>query len=172
MGPHIKCIYQVNILIYKLPVLAGLQLVLNIHQAEYVKDYGDVVGAKLVIQHQNTMPFPEDDGITVRPDHASYVGVRKVVTALWCGRILFRESSSHSMKQLGFLYARMKNGTYLSCCMGGRKQDGFRYLHQEIFDISSPNLVHRSIGARRRQRSVDLHLIFNVTKVIQGGGKL
>lgn len=83
MGPTLN-VFTRQIYYINYNVTAGLQLVLNIHQAEYVKDYGDVAGAKVVIQHQNTMPFPEDDGITVRPHHASSVGVRKVVIALWC----------------------------------------------------------------------------------------
>ena len=61
---------------------SGLQLILNIDQDEYIKETGDTAGARLVVHTQNSMPFPEDEGITVTPGQATSIGVRQVVAIL------------------------------------------------------------------------------------------
>ena len=43
-------------------------------------------------------------------------------------------------------------------------RNGFRSISEELFVVSSPNLVHRSTRARRRPS--DLDQLFKVTKVI------
>ncbi len=39
---------------------------------------GDVAGLVVVIHDQNTMPFPEDEGITAHPGELMSIGVRRV----------------------------------------------------------------------------------------------
>ena len=47
----------------------------------------------------------------------------------------------------------------LSCCTGGRTQDGLRLISQEIFDLSLPNLKQRSTRVRQRPSSNRVTLI-------------
>ena len=56
----------------------GLHLVANIDQDDYVSQAGEVAGLRIVIHPQNKMPFPEDEGFTIEPSHATFVGVRLV----------------------------------------------------------------------------------------------
>ena len=56
----------------------GLQLILNVQQEEYMPGASEIAGVIVVIQDQNTMPFPEDDGITVGPGHSTSIDIRKV----------------------------------------------------------------------------------------------
>ncbi|KAK2164455.1 hypothetical protein LSH36_63g05070 [Paralvinella palmiformis] len=56
----------------------SLQLILNIDQDEYIKETGDTAGARLVVHTQNSMPFPEDEGITVTPGQATSIGVKQL----------------------------------------------------------------------------------------------
>lgn len=56
----------------------GLQVIININQAEYSDMIGDTAGVRMVIHPQNRMPFPEDEGITISPGRATSVGIRQV----------------------------------------------------------------------------------------------
>lgn len=58
----------------------GLQLVINIHQEDYIQDIGDSAGLRLVIHNQRKMPFPEDEGVTVSPGHYTSIGIKQVET--------------------------------------------------------------------------------------------
>ena len=63
-------------------IYSGLSLTINIDQGEYIGDLADHAGIRVVIHPQNTMPFPEDEGISVRPGLLTNVGLRMVrVTA-------------------------------------------------------------------------------------------
>lgn len=57
---------------------SGLQLVIDIHQEEYMLNRGDVAGIKVVVHDQHTMPFPVDEGVTITPGRATTVAVSKV----------------------------------------------------------------------------------------------
>ena len=59
--------------------VAGLKLVVNIDQAEYTDSLGEEAGMRVTIHPQDRMPFPEDDGILVKPGTLTSVGVRKVL---------------------------------------------------------------------------------------------
>ena len=56
----------------------GLHLVLNIQQDDYVSHAVDSAGVRLVAHAQNSMPFPEDEGLTVAPGMATFIGLSKV----------------------------------------------------------------------------------------------
>ena len=58
-------------------------MVLNIDQDDYLPEVGDTAGIRLVIHPPNRMPFPEDEGITVNPGEATYIGVRQVKDSKW-----------------------------------------------------------------------------------------
>jgi len=58
----------------------GLEMIVNIDQANYVKDAGETAGIRLVVHGANRMPFPEDEGITVSPGHSTSIGLQKVST--------------------------------------------------------------------------------------------
>jgi len=60
--------------------LTGLAMTMNIQQDEYVAEAGDTAGVVVVIQPQNQMPFPEDDGTLVSPGHATSIAVVQVTT--------------------------------------------------------------------------------------------
>ena len=53
-------------------------MIININQAEYTTQGGDTAGIRMLIHPQDRMPFPEDEGITVSPGHATSVGIRQV----------------------------------------------------------------------------------------------
>lgn len=58
--------------------IAGLSLVVNIKQSEYVSQVGSTAGIVVLPLNQNIMPFPEDDGILVRPGFATSIGLTTV----------------------------------------------------------------------------------------------
>jgi len=53
-------------------------MTMNIQQDEYVTEAGDTAGIVVVIQPQNQMPFPEDDGTLVSPGFATSIAVVQV----------------------------------------------------------------------------------------------
>ena len=59
-------------------VHAGLHLILNINQNEYLTEGGDTAGLRMVVHPQTRMPFPEDEGITVSPGRATSVAIKQV----------------------------------------------------------------------------------------------
>ena len=58
--------------------VAGLTMLLNVQQYEYVPQAGDTAGVIVSILPQHQMPFPEDDGIMVSPGHATSIGLVQV----------------------------------------------------------------------------------------------
>ena len=54
-------------------------LTLNIDQNDYVSEAGSVAGVRVSVSAQNMMPFPEDDGLTVGPGYATFIGLAQVV---------------------------------------------------------------------------------------------
>ncbi|XP_077988550.1 epithelial sodium channel subunit alpha-like [Glandiceps talaboti] len=56
----------------------GLSLELYIEQSEYMVGTTESAGVRVLIHHQDRMPFPEDDGFSVAPGHAFSVGVRQM----------------------------------------------------------------------------------------------
>ena len=59
---------------------SGLSLIVNIDQDEYVGDLGDAAGIRVVTHPQRTIPFPEEEGISVGPGLLTNVGIRMVCT--------------------------------------------------------------------------------------------
>ena len=55
----------------------GLKVVLNIGQADYTELLGELAGARLVTHPRNEMPFPEDEGVSLRPGLLTSVSVKK-----------------------------------------------------------------------------------------------
>jgi len=53
-------------------------MTMNIQQDEYVSEAGDTAGIVVVIQPQNQMPFPEDDGTLVSPGFATSISIAQV----------------------------------------------------------------------------------------------
>ncbi|XP_070543786.1 amiloride-sensitive sodium channel subunit gamma-2-like [Ptychodera flava] len=58
--------------------LFGLSLQLFIEQGEYLVDYTEIAGVRIVIHDRDKMPFPEDTGYTVPPGDSTSLGVRRV----------------------------------------------------------------------------------------------
>jgi len=56
----------------------GLEMIVNIDQANYVKDAGETAGIRLVVHTGDKMPFPEDEGMMVSPGHSTSIGLQKV----------------------------------------------------------------------------------------------
>ncbi|XP_064620615.1 amiloride-sensitive sodium channel subunit alpha-like [Lineus longissimus] len=62
---------------------AGLTLVLNVEQYEYVKSLTPEAGVRVVVHQPKEMPFPEDEGFVVSPGFATMVGLRqRMITRL------------------------------------------------------------------------------------------
>jgi hypothetical protein len=55
-------------------MLTGLSLIFNIMQDEYIPNFTEGAGIRVVIHDQNDMPFPEYDGIAVSPGRLTYIG--------------------------------------------------------------------------------------------------
>ncbi len=55
-----------------------MSFLLNVDQDEYLTSIDDVAGLVAVIHDQNTVPFPEDEGLTIHPGELLSIGVRKV----------------------------------------------------------------------------------------------
>ena len=56
----------------------GLHLTLDIHQDMYVSSIGRSAGARVLINDQYQMPFPEEDGHHAPPGFVTAFGLRKV----------------------------------------------------------------------------------------------
>lgn len=52
-------------------------MTLNAQQDEYALNV-ETAGVRLVVHDQETMPFPEDVGITLNPGSATSVSIKKV----------------------------------------------------------------------------------------------
>ena len=80
--------------------IAGLQLVINIQQDEYVMDIGDSAGIRLVVLPQKQMPFPEDEGLTISPGHYTTIAVKQV-------KISGSKFTTFESKQLKYIYLQV-----------------------------------------------------------------
>ncbi|XP_046554137.1 acid-sensing ion channel 2-like [Haliotis rubra] len=56
----------------------GLSLELYLDQDEYIAALSPSAGARVLIHPRNSMPFPEDEGISIAPGVSTSVGLRKV----------------------------------------------------------------------------------------------
>ena len=41
-------------------------------------DMAEAAGMRVVVHHQDNMPFPSDEGISITPGQLSFVGIKKV----------------------------------------------------------------------------------------------
>lgn len=51
---------------------------MNVNQDEYVRGAEGTAGISLLIHPQRSMPFPEDEGMTISPGHSTSIGLSKV----------------------------------------------------------------------------------------------
>ena len=80
--------------------VAGLEMIVNIDQANYVKDAGETAGIRLVVHTGDRMPFPEDEGITVSPGHSSSIGLQKVSNSSLIGRQKSQSNNARRERRL------------------------------------------------------------------------
>ncbi|XP_050390140.1 amiloride-sensitive sodium channel subunit gamma [Patella vulgata] len=57
----------------------GLTMELYIQETEYSEFLADTLGAKILVHHQGSMPFPEDDGVSISPGMSTSVGLSQVI---------------------------------------------------------------------------------------------
>ena len=57
---------------------SGLQLILNTDQNDYLSEFGETAGMRIVIHEQNKMPFPDENGITVIPGSMTILAMKQV----------------------------------------------------------------------------------------------
>ncbi|KAI0236559.1 Amiloride-sensitive sodium channel subunit alpha [Lamellibrachia satsuma] len=60
--------------------LYGLSMRLFVEQFEYVESLSDAAGVILVVHNQTSMPFPEDDGISISPGTKTFIGLIRHTT--------------------------------------------------------------------------------------------
>ena len=53
-------------------------MTLFVEQVEYIKSVSDSAGLRLVVHDQRSMPFPEDDAVSLDPGSKTFVGVKRV----------------------------------------------------------------------------------------------
>ena len=70
-------VYHVYVMILCL-LFAGLSLVLNLEQNEYLSLFGQRTGARISISQPNVRPLPEEEGFMIRPGVETSVGLRLV----------------------------------------------------------------------------------------------
>lgn len=63
-------------------MFTGLSLIFNIMQDEYISDFTEGAGIRVVVHDQREMPFPENNGIAVNPGHLTYIGATAVSLSL------------------------------------------------------------------------------------------
>ena len=51
---------------------------LMVEQLNYLTSVSDSAGVRLVVHDQRSMPFPEDDGISIGPGTKTFVGFKRV----------------------------------------------------------------------------------------------
>jgi len=66
-------------MIMMMMIRAGLQLILNVNQDEYMSEGDDAAGMRLVIHQSQRMPFPEDEGLAINPGQTTSIGLRRVM---------------------------------------------------------------------------------------------
>ncbi len=64
-----------------------MSLIFNIDQKEYVGHLAEAAGVRIVVHPQATMPFPEDEGLSIGPGQLSYVGIKFVSRSRYLGNI-------------------------------------------------------------------------------------
>jgi len=57
---------------------AGLSVIFNTDQEEYVGDLTEGSGIRVIVHNQTDMPFPEDQSIAVSPGTLTYIGASLV----------------------------------------------------------------------------------------------
>lgn len=62
--------------------ITGLKLNLFIESLQYVRELSHSAGARVAIHDQNSVSFPDEEGINVLPGISTSVGVRRVRAAL------------------------------------------------------------------------------------------
>lgn len=60
----------------------GLWLTLNLESNEYMTNFADAYGIKLIIHEPGTFPFPSEEGITINPNYETTIGLRMVCITL------------------------------------------------------------------------------------------
>lgn len=68
----------IKIASFKMFLWTGLRLTLNIERKEYLEDYVDAFGMRLVIHEPGTFPFPEEEGFTLNPSYETTIGMKLV----------------------------------------------------------------------------------------------
>ena len=58
-------------------------MMLYIDQKEYISALSPISGVRLVVHHNNHMPFPEDEGIDVSPGYKAEIKLRMVGVSLF-----------------------------------------------------------------------------------------
>ena len=58
--------------------IAGLKMILNVNQSNYVSQNGDIAGLRVITLSQHQIAFPEDEGLTISPGYSAYVGLKMV----------------------------------------------------------------------------------------------
>ena len=61
-------------------MISGLTLDLFVNEDQYLPEMIDKVGVRVVIHNQSDVAFPEQDGFSIPPGMASFVGITKVCT--------------------------------------------------------------------------------------------
>jgi len=64
---------------FQCDISEGLRLVANIQQDQYTSGVGSTAGIIVLVHPQNTMPFPEDDGILVSPGYSTDMAISLVL---------------------------------------------------------------------------------------------
>ena len=75
-----------------------------VEQVNYLTSVSDTAGLRLVVHDQRSMPFPEDDGISIGPGTKTFVGFKRVrLRKYFCNEYLLlfpRNSAKKARKRV------------------------------------------------------------------------
>jgi len=110
-------------------VCAGLTLVANVQQHQYVTEVGTTAGLIVLVHPQNMMPFPEDRGKLVSPGYQTEMAITQVwretgifYISVMCASCLSCFSDTHKIRASGMHYLPEEATQATSCSAGSEIQ--------------------------------------------------
>lgn len=106
----------------------GLQMILAVNRPDYISTTNDMYGVRLVVHSPYSMPFPEDDGVVLKPGQSTSIGIREVVKY---NKVVWK--MLHFIFSINFQVNTVKKGSPYGNCFdedGSHTEYGYEKLYQ------------------------------------------